>query len=90
MSTSVVQQAVHAQESIIRKIAENGSCVIVGRAADWVLRDNKDVVRVFIHAPREFRINSIMERYGDTYEAASHNVKHSNEARSAYYRSISG
>lgn len=90
LSTSVVQQAVHAQESIIRKIAENGSCVIVGRAADWVLRDNKDVVRVFIHAPREFRIKSIMERYGDTYEAASHNVKHSDEARSAYYRSISG
>lgn len=39
LSTQVVQQAIAAQDKIIRKIADNGSCVIVGRAADYVLRD---------------------------------------------------
>ena len=51
LSTQVVQQAIAAQDKIIRKIADNGSCVIVGRAADYVLRDYENVVRVFIHAP---------------------------------------
>ena len=90
LSTRVIQQAVSAQETIIRRIAESGSCVIVGRAADWVLRDHQNVVRVFIHAPKEFRIRSIMERYGDSREDAAVNVRHSDEARAAYYRNISG
>ena len=90
LSTRVIQQAVVAQETIIRRIAENGSCVIVGRAADWVLRDLPNVRRVFIHAPKAFRIQSIMERYGDNHESAAANIRHSDEARAAYYRNISG
>lgn len=90
LSTNVVQQAVIAQEQIIRKIADNGACVIVGRAADYVLRDYKNVVRVFLHAPKEYRIPQIMEMYGDSREAATNNVRHSDEARAAYYRNISG
>lgn len=90
LSTSVIQQAVIAQETIIRRIAQNGSCVIVGRAADWVLRDNPNVIRVFIHAPRQFRIASIMERYGDSKEDAAANIRRSDEARAAYYHNISG
>ncbi len=90
LSTNVVQQAVIAQEKIIRKIADNGTCVIVGRAADYVLRDYEDVVRIFIYAPEEYRVNKIMEMYGDNYESAVQNVKHSDNARASYYRSISG
>ena len=90
LSTKVIQQAVSAQETIIRRIAESGSCVIVGRAADWVLRNHPNVVRVFIHAPKEFRVRSIMERYGDNHENAVANIRRSDEARAAYYRSISG
>lgn len=90
LSTNVVQQAVIAQEKIIRKIADNGTCVIVGRAADYVLRDYDNVVRIFIYAPKEYRVRRIMEMYGDTAEAAALNAKHSTEARAAYYRNISG
>ena len=90
LSTRVIQQAVVAQETIIRRIAQSGSCVIVGRAADWVLKDHPHVVRVFIHAPKDFRVNSIMERYGDNHESAAANVRRSDEARAAYYRNISG
>ena len=90
LSTNVVTQAVIAQEQIIRKIANAGSCVIVGRAADYVLREYDNVVNVFFHAPKEYRIGNIMEMYGDTYEEAASNIRHSDAARSAYYWNISG
>lgn len=89
LSTSVVQQAVTAQEQIIRKIADQGSCVIVGRAGDYVLREYDNVVRIFIYAPEEYRVNKVMEVYGDSREEAIKNVRRSDEARAAYYRSIS-
>ena len=90
LSTNVVQQAVVAQEKIIQKIADNGTCVIVGRAADYVLRDYEIVLRVFIHAPHEYRVNKIMEMYGDSREAALTHVRHSDEKRAAYYRNVTG
>ncbi len=90
LSTNVVQQAVIAQEKIIRKIADNGACVIVGRAADYVLRDYDNVINVFLYAPKEYCVQNIVEMYGDTEEQAALHAKHSNEARSAYYRNISG
>ena len=79
-----------AQEEVICTIANNGSCVIVGRAADYVLRDYDNVFRVFIHAPKEYRVAKVMEMYGDTLEEAQRNVRHSDIARAGYYRNISG
>lgn len=61
LSTDVVQKAIIAQDKAIKKIASKGSCVIIGRAADYVLRDVKDVVRVFIYAPDEYRVKMVME-----------------------------
>lgn len=90
LSTNVVQQAVIAQEKVIRKIADSGSCVIVGRAADYVLRDYPDVLRVFIYAPKEYRRRRIMEIYGDSPDQADKNIRRSDEARAAYYKTISG
>ncbi|MCC8014958.1 MAG: MATE family efflux transporter [Eubacterium sp.] len=90
LSTNAVQRAVSAQDKAIRLIADKGSCVIVGRAADYVLRKYKNVIRVFIYAPEEYKINKVMEIYGDTKEQGKQNVRRSDSARSAYYKSISG
>ena len=90
LSTNVIQQAIAAQDRVIREIADKGSCVIVGRAADYVLREYEDVVRIFIYAPKEYRIQRIMEVYGDTTEEAAKYIRHSDEARAAYYKNISG
>lgn len=90
LSTHVVQQAVVAQEKIIQNIAQQGACVIVGRAADYVLRNNPNVVRIFLYAPKEVRIQNVMQMYGDTLEEAKANIAHSDEARGSYYRNISG
>lgn len=84
LSTKVVQYAIQAQEEIIRKIADNGSCVIVGRSADYVLRDYENVVKIFIHAPKEYRIKKVMEVYGDTPEEAKCNIRRSDKARASY------
>ena len=90
LSTEVIQRAVVAQDRVIKRIADQGSCVIAGRAADHVLKDHPDVLRVFIYAPMEYRIGRIMEMYGDTYENAKKHVRRSDEARSSYYKKISG
>ena len=90
LSTHVVQQAVAAQDRIIRRIAENGSCVIVGRSADYVLRDHPDLFRVFVYAPKDFRIKRLGKVYGDDPETAEKNIRRSDGARAAYYRNISG
>ena len=90
LSTTVVQEAVTAQEKIIRRIADEGACVIVGRAADYVLRGRPDVIRVFLYAPEEKRIANIMEMYHDTEEAARAQMNRSDRARAAYYQNISG
>ncbi len=90
LSSEVIQQAVIAQEKIISKIAEKGSCVIVGRAADYVLRNNKSLKSIFLYAPNDYRIKNIMEMYGDTKEEALAHLIRSDEARSSYYENITG
>ena len=89
LSTNVVQQAVVAQDKIIRKIADSGSCVIVGRAADYVLRDHENVVRIFLYAPEEYKVRRIMELYGDNEAEAVKHVRSADAKRASYYHSVS-
>ena len=90
LTSSVVRQAITAQERAINMIADKGSCVIVGRAADHVLRDRDNVVRVFIHAPKDYRVKKVMEMYGDTQAEGRKSIARSDATRGAYYKSISG
>lgn len=88
LGTSAVQDAITAQDRAIRKIADAGSCVIVGRSADYVLRNYENVVRIFITAPKEYRMKKVMEMYGDSMEEAKKSIERSDGARKAYYESI--
>lgn len=90
LSSTPVEYAIEAQNKALKEIAKAGSCVIVGRAADYVLRNNKNVLRVFIHAPEDYRIEKLHEMYGDTKKAAKKNLAKSDKARSSYYKAISG
>lgn len=90
LSTSVIQQAIIAQDRVIKKIAQAGSCVIVGRSADYVLRHREDLVRIFIYAPKDYRTKKVMEMYGDTWDEGRKNMERSDMARATYYRNISG
>ena len=51
------------QREVILKLAEEGGCVIVGRCADYILRERKDVFNVFVHAPMAYRADRIVRLY---------------------------
>lgn len=90
LTTDPVRRAIAAQDRAIRKIADAGACVIIGRSADFVLREYQDVVRIFIYAPKTYREQKVIEMYGDSPEAAKKSIARSDAARAAYYKSISG
>lgn len=90
LTADPVQRAIAAQDKAIRRIADEGSCVIIGRSADYVLRDYQNVVRIFIHAPKEYRAKKVSEMYGDSPEEARKSIARSDAARAAYYKNISG
>ncbi len=74
------------QEEIIRSIAKKKeSCVIVGRGADYVLRNRHEVMKVYIYAPFSIRVETVMERYSFTKEEAEKVVRHMDKTRKNYY-----
>lgn len=89
LTTTPAKYAIIAQEKVIKKIAAKGSCVIVGRAADYVLKNNKNLVKIFIYAPENYRIHSIMEMYGDNEIDAKRHMNQSDKNRASYYNVIS-
>ena len=77
------------QYRIIRELAEKEPCVIVGRCADYVLRNQEDVLNVFIHAPLDERIFRAKEEYHvDAPDVRSYVLKH-DKSRAAYYEHFS-
>ena len=64
-----------AQARAITKLADEGSCVIVGRCAGAILRGRKNVLTVFVHAPLEIRINHVMDRDGLDSKEAEERIK---------------
>ena len=62
-SADLTERAIHVQKQIIRKLADRESCVIIGRSADYILKDREDVLRIFIYSPNEVRIKNVMESH---------------------------
>ena len=75
-----------AQFDAIRKLADNGDGIFVGRCADYVLRNRDDVVSVFIKAGMPFRIKTIMERKNLSEDQAKKLIKEVDKDRSSYYK----
>lgn len=77
----------NAQRKIIIELAESDEpCVIVGRCADYILRDREDVFNVFIHADMEFRAKRIVQEYGETAESPQKRLKDKDKKRKINYR----
>ena len=76
-----------AQFDTIKKIAEEGPCVIVGRCADYALSDFDNVLNIFIHADEDFKIKRIKERFADitTDETAREMMNKKDKQRQSYY-----
>lgn len=85
MDMSLGQKVFLAQFDAIKKIAAHESCVIVGRCADYVLKDNANVVKVFICAPLEDKINRAITYYKINPDKAASIISKKNKKRRSYY-----
>lgn len=81
----VNQQLAFAQFDAIKEVAKTGSCVIVGRCADYVLRERKDCIHVFIHSSMEMRKKRIVENYNIPEQFAEKTALKQDKKRAAYY-----
>ena len=77
------------QSKIIREIAEEGPCVIVGRCADYILREREDLLGVFIHAPLSYRAQRTKEVYGKGGGNVEDFVKKEDKKRASFYNYFS-
>ncbi len=75
----------YLQSDLIGKIAAEGSAVFIGRCADFVLRERKNTLRVFIYANEECRITRIMERHPDLTRAKAADMMNKVDRRRATY-----
>lgn len=76
------------EERIIEEAAEEGNCVIVGRAAGYILREWENHLGVFIHADDEKRLKRAMEKEGFNEAEAKNALKKNDKRRSGFYRSL--
>lgn len=79
-----------AEWKVISEIAAKGSCVIVGRCADVILRHRPHAIRLFIHAPEGFRRQRAETTYGLTEGEAAEKVRTINEERARHYKKYTG
>lgn len=84
------EQMYELQTEIIKKLAERGPCVIVGRCADYILKDNPNCINVFICADRADRIKRIAVRYDVSEKKALDRIKRMDRERKYYYETHTG
>ena len=75
-----------AQTKVIRELAEQGPCIIIGRCADSILENYDNLLTVFIHASMEKRAERIVNQYGERTEDPYQRLKEKDKKRKAYYQ----
>lgn len=90
-NSSISQESLFKfQSDVIKKAADEGSCVFVGRCADYVLRERDDMVSVFITATKRFRIDQIMAKQNLDVAGANKFINQRESQRAAYYNYYTG
>ena len=70
---------------VLKKIADKGPCVIIGRCADYVLKQDYDLLRIFIYADIDYRADRIVREYGESNVKPEKRLKEKDKRRAAYY-----
>jgi cytidylate kinase len=78
------------QCSVILQLAEQGPCVIVGRNADYILKDRPDVLHAFIHANKEYRAERIVRLYGESEKSPMARLNEKDKRRKVNYQHYTG
>lgn len=89
LSLDINKNSIILLSNVIKEIAKKGNCVIVGRATDYILKEDEKLVRIFLYAPLEYRLNKVMEIYHDSHEDALRYIHKSDHSRKSYYEVIS-
>lgn len=74
-----------SQCKVICQLAKEGPCVIVGRCADYILREKADLLKVFVHADIKKRAERIVSVYGESDVAPEKRIKEKDKRRASYY-----
>ena len=74
-----------AESKVIKRLADNSSCVIVGRCADYILKDNKNVLKVFLYSDDESKVLRATKYYGLNKNDALKQIKKINKEREKHY-----
>ena len=82
---SIEQQVYLATYDTIKKLADKGPCVLIGRCADYAIKDRDDVINLFITAPLENRIKRVAARNGISENEAKDRIKKTDKSRASYY-----
>jgi len=78
------------QCSVILQLAEKGPCVIVGRNADYILKDREDVLHAYIHADKAFRADRIVRLYGESEKSPEARLNEKDKRRHVNYQHYTG
>ena len=78
------------QRKVILDLAEKGPCIIVGRCADYILKDRDDCLNVFVHAPMAQRADRIVRLYGESEQTPEKRLTDKDKRRSVYYKNYTG
>ena len=85
------QNLFNYQAKVIRDLAERESCVIIGRCADFILKDYKNAVRVYVHAPFDYCVKKTIEVHGNMDEdEAQQYIRKMDKRRGDYYLYFTG
>jgi hypothetical protein len=87
---NLTDRVVYIQTQVVKKLAERSSCVIIGRCADYILRDRDDCLNIFIYAPEDVRIKNIREVKGCSEEAARKLMEENDSMNHARYKQMTG
>ena len=85
MDMPLNQKVFLAQFDAIKKISQDGPCVIVGRCADYALADWKDCFSVFVHADLDWRINRLAAKHNKSPKEAKDMITKTDKSRASYY-----
>ncbi len=78
------------QCNVILQLAEKGPCVIVGRNADYILKDRPECLHAFIHADKEFRAERIVRLYGESEKSPEARLNEKDKRRRINYQHYTG
>ena len=91
MGTTAIQDSIFAaQQKIITDLADKSSCIIVGRCADHVLKDRKNIINIFIYAPYAARLRNCVERLNMQPAEAKRMIMEVDKARESYHKHYCG